>query len=403
MGTTPPDRGSGAGRPSHAASARGSGAPLKITAAERPNTLGLSQRDLVMLLEKMESGDKVKTPVRRDYTRWPFRHASIRVTLTQPSGAEVVLKMACRNISRGGVALLHNAYIHPGSVVMVALPRLASGAKEVTGVVKRCQHRRGIMHEIGVQFDTQVDIAEYLGGGNGVEFFSLENVNPEKLVGQLLYVEDSDVDFRIFQHFLRETGLAIKHVVTLKEAIAEATNGYNIIVADWRLPDGKGTEMIAKIRDSKVMTPVILVTADPVGVMRSGLWDLPNTGLLTKPLSQQQLIRALAERLLIRPADPNSELLEGGGDDHVEIAKALGNQFDQMGEHLAEAVKKNDTNAVLEICMQLRGAAPTLGATQITRLAEAVITQVDAKTELSASQKQLDELITACRRFKAAA
>lgn len=374
---------------------------LKITAAERPNTLGLSQRDLALLLDKLEAGDRGKPPARRDYARWPFRHATVKVLLTQPSGAEVGLKMACRNLSRGGIALLHNGYVHPGSNVVVALPRLAGGVKDVPGTIRRCQHRRATLHELGIQFDQQIDLQEFISAGNGVEFFSLEHVNPEKLAGQMMYVDDSDVDFRIVQHFLRETTLAIHRFESAASALEEAKKGFSIIVANWRLPDMKAIEMIEKMREQRVYTPVLVVTSDPVSLMRAGLWDLPNTGMLTKPLTQQNLLRALAERLLIRVADAASDLLDGGTEGQQAMKRALQSQLAEMAQHLDTAAKASDRAALSTLCAQVRVAAPSVGQPHAGEVAERLLALLNEGKDLAGLQAQLNELIAECGRAAA--
>lgn len=374
---------------------------LKITAAERPNTLGLHQRDLVTLIEHLEALDKGKPTVRRDFTRWPFRHATIRVTLLQPSGAEVHLKLACRNLSRGGVSLLHNGFVHPGSQVVVHLPRLAGGAKECKGTVKRCQHRRGVLHELGIRFEEQVELRDFLGGGNGVEFFSLEHVNPEKLEGTVLYVDDNEVDVRIFKHFLRETSLSVVTAENGAKAISEAARSYDVIVADWKLPDIDGTKVIEAIREQGIETPVLLVTANPMELMRSGLWDQPNTGLLAKPLSQTQLLRALGERLMLSKKQAGERAIASGAEERAALTDAMQMQFAVMGEDIDAHIAANEIEKARSICSKVRGSAPAVGLESLARLAE----RADSLLSKDPAQgaKVARELASACKALKVAA
>jgi CheY-like chemotaxis protein len=374
---------------------------LKITAAERPNTLGLHQRDLVSLIELLEAQDKGKPTARRDFTRWPFRHATIRVTLLQPSGAEVNLKLACRNLSRGGVSLLHNAFVHPGSQVVVHLPRLAGGVKDCRGAVKRCQHRRGVLHELGIRFEEEVDLREFLGGGNGVEFFSLEHVNPEKLEGTILYVDDNEVDVRIFKHFLRETSLSVVTAENGTKAIEEAARSYDVIVADWKLPDIDGTKVIEMIREQGIQTPVLLVTANPMELMRSGLWDQPGTGLLAKPLSQTQLLRALGERLMLSKKQAGEQAVASGAEERAALTDAMQMQFALMGEDIERAVTANTLDKARAICTKLRGSAPAVGLESLARLAERAENLL-AKDPAQGA-KVARELASACKALKVAA
>lgn len=375
---------------------------LKITAAERPNTLGISQRDLVTLLQKIEAAEKGKAPVRRDFTRWPFRHATVKVTLVQPSGGEVHLRLACRNLSRGGISLLHNSYVHPGSAVIVSLPRLGGGFKEVPGVIKRCLFRKGVIHELGIQFEEPIDLREYLGAGKGQEFFSVEHVDPEKLVAKVLYIEDCDVDYRILQHFLRETNVSLSRVSDGAAAMQQIGNGFDLVIADWRLPDTTGTELVQKFRSIGVDVPVILVTADPVGLMKSGLWDMPNTGVLTKPLAQTQLLRAIAERLLVNKKDAEAE--EADDTAGNPVASAMSPQFEKFAQTLETALSKQDQKTLIETAMQIRGSAPSCGAHKLGKLADNAMTVLcDAASDKSKHERMVKELIGACRDLASAA
>lgn len=386
-----------------------SGKPaLKITSAERPNTIGLGQRELEILLSKLEAADnKSKISARREFSRWPFRQATIKVTLIQPAGSEVVLRLACRNISRGGISLLHNQFVHPGSLVVVSLPTLNGTMKEVMGSIKRCVHKKATLHELGVQFEEPVELREFLGAGKGAEFYSLEAVEPEKLVGQVLYIEDSDIDFRVMQHFLRETSLSITRAVTAASGLEVAVNGFDLIIVDWQLPDMDGVRFVTKVREMAIDTPCLIVTADPVALMRSGMLDASVAGLLTKPLSQILLLRAIAERLLIKPQNGRSEQNEGSKEEanapkNGKVAEIYVDLFGKLAETLEKAITDQDHPKILDKCKEVRGSAPSCGAPHLARIADHVISTLEHPSGPAQGLRFAKELIVACRRLQAA-
>lgn len=376
---------------------------IKVIAAERPNTLGLTQRELNLLLDKLEALDAAngKPSAKRDFARWPFRHASINLRLVHPGGNEVGLRLACRNISRGGISLLHAGYIHPGSQVIVELPRLSGVTTEVHGTIVRCQHRRLTLHEIGVRFNHEIVLRDYVGGRNTTEIYSLERVTPEKLQGNILYVDGSDVDARIVQHYLRETSVAIKRAAKGIDAITELTSQtFDLILVDARLPDMKGTEMVAKIREMGMETPAILIAADAVGVMKDGLWDLQNVGILTKPMTQDQLLRVLAERLLVGKKDGESSTHGSGG--NKALASAFASQLSRCAMKLEDALNSGESGDALDACLQIKGTAPTLGLSQVADSAEQIATVLAAGESLTTVEKMIRELVEKCRKGNAA-
>src|SRR5262245_25079873 len=119
--------------------------PFKPKLNERPNTLGLQPRSLDALLDHLDDPEDPKAVARREFVRWPFRRTTIHISIFHPGGSMVSLKLACRNLSRGGLALLHNAYVHPGSPCRVELPTLSGVFDRVEGVIQRCAHRRGTL------------------------------------------------------------------------------------------------------------------------------------------------------------------------------------------------------------------------------------------------------------------
>ena len=112
----------------------------------RQNTIGVSRRDLVDLLDDLDREQDENPNVQRMHTRWPFRAMSLPVTFLHPGGSEVEVRLACRNLSGGWVGLLHSAYVHEGTECMVYLPKLAGGTDRVRGEVRRCIHREGRIH-----------------------------------------------------------------------------------------------------------------------------------------------------------------------------------------------------------------------------------------------------------------
>lgn len=358
---------------------------LKVIDAGRPNTLGLTQTALKMIVEKLDAAEKGKASTKRNFSRWPFVQPTIKIVIVQPSGSEVTLKLAARNISRGGVSLLHNCFVHPGSQVIVSLPRLSGGTKEVPGAVKRCLHRRGVLHELGVKFDEEIELRDFVGVARGTDLFSLEKIEPEKLVGSVLLIEDNDVDARMFTHFLRETQLRVKRASTGVEGIDLAVQDYSLIVSDWRLPDMTGTELLKRIRELGVETTLLLCTSDPLGMMKEGAWDESKAGIVSKPLVQQTLLRAMAEHLLVAghteaPADHRSNSIN------------MSSTVLEYGAKLVKLLAQPEAAPLRDLCSNIRSAGAAAGDSNLMRVSENAINIMDSKG-LDIAKPLLKELV----------
>ncbi len=157
--------------------------PAKNRHDERPNTIGIPARQLETLLDHLDQPEDAKDTVRRQFSRWPFRQATINVTITHPGGSSVTLRLACRNLSKGGVGLLHSSFVHPGSLCKIELPNLSGTRDRVDGVIQRCTHRRGTLHELGVRFRQPIDLTRYVLRDQAARSPSLEKVYADNHAG----------------------------------------------------------------------------------------------------------------------------------------------------------------------------------------------------------------------------
>ena len=76
---------------------------------------------------------------------------------------------------------------------------------------------------------------------------------------KVLYLEDDELELRAFFRMVRDKGLPyeVSPAKTLAEARARlAESWFDLIVADYHLPDGHATELFNEVRD----TPFVLLT-----------------------------------------------------------------------------------------------------------------------------------------------
>lgn len=126
---------------------------LRLAAAGRSNTLGLSRLALEEVHASLDAADaRVERDDARAYARVPVRGGPIGVCLVHPGGTTAELQMVGRNLSRGGISLLHSGFVHAGTRCIVRLPLAADHVAAFHGEVVRCSHRGGQLHEIGVKF-----------------------------------------------------------------------------------------------------------------------------------------------------------------------------------------------------------------------------------------------------------
>jgi CheY-like chemotaxis protein len=367
----------------------------RLPAGARPNTLGLGQRELGELLDRFESPEPVNGKIKRDFVRWPFRHTSLRIQIFHPGGATAVITVACRNISRAGIAILHSSYMHPGTKCQVILPHPTRGELPVDGWVTRCIHRSGVVHEIGIRFASPIDVQEILRPDPLSDWFSLEKVNPQDLTGSVVYVDDSEIDRQIVRHFVRETRLTCSQIASAAEAISCIDDTTDLVLLDYHLTDTTGTDLAAKLRQSGRKMPIVIVTCDTQAALAAG--DTHISAFLAKPLSQETLLRALGEFLIVRKRGDrggNGSALSGAGN---QLAEGISAALTQYANRLEDCLERQDVPAARTVCLQIAGTAGAGGFKEINALASKAAENLSRNQSISESINSLRTLIAACQ------
>jgi CheY-like chemotaxis protein len=377
--------------------------PMKPTTVQtRPNTVGLKQDALADLLNQIDR-DAAKNPcVSREFVRWGFRREAIEVVLHQPGGGNpVTLRLACRNISCGGLSALHSAFAHLGTRVLVKLTKPDGQPLPIEGTIVRCTHLRGLIHELGIKFDHKVAARDLVHMDPFGNTFSLEKVDPERLKGTVVYADDSAAERRLVTHYLRGTSLRLRTASDAGEAFKLCEEGCDLIISDMDMPGMNGAQFVQKIRDAGHDTPVILVTADPGTIKRSALTALRVGAFLAKPFRQEILLRAIAEFMTVDsssrqntsslPSDhPNRGLVEGYIENLREFAKRL-----------AACLDKRDADAARSVAYQILGSAPNYGYEAIAKLAQTAASGLASAKDFADAVPALRAVQAACERARA--
>jgi DNA-binding response OmpR family regulator len=110
---------------------------------------------------------------------------------------------------------------------------------------------------------------------------------------EVLLVEDDVETARALRLILTMHGCDVTAVRTLEQGLDLLAQNPTIIVADLMLPDGDGIEILARVRDAKSPTKVVITTSvgDPA---RLALVNrLKPDALLRKPFEPAALLRAM--------------------------------------------------------------------------------------------------------------
>jgi|GEM_PF-2464471 len=126
-------------------------------------TIRLSPREQKALVDDMESRTvPAEIEKERRSVRVTFNIGEVKVLIASPGGDPVAFSVVPRNLSSGGMAFIHGQFAHIGAKIVVTLPRLYDVPLEVNGEIVRCRHVKGLLHEIGVIFEDEIDIQQFV-------------------------------------------------------------------------------------------------------------------------------------------------------------------------------------------------------------------------------------------------
>ncbi|MCC7632732.1 Hpt domain-containing response regulator [Stenotrophomonas rhizophila] len=140
---------------------------------------------------------------------------------------------------------------------------------------------------------------------------------------RFLLVEDDTISRGFFKAALETLPAQVDTADSLATAMDRGRSGqHDLWLIDVNLPDGNGTELLHQLRRSRPDTPALAHTADGDTSIHACLRDAGFSETLVKPLSREQLLKAVRRALVNSPGSapaPGNEASEAEREDWDEI------------------------------------------------------------------------------------
>ncbi len=340
-----------------------------VDSSARANSLGIDQKTLEQVVKKLDQPLPKDMKLKRGFVRWPFPEAHLEILVVTAGGSTTSVRVAARNLSCGGIGILHRSFLHPGTRVRVRLRSITRGIVEIGGAISRCVFKGGVLHDIGIRFDKAIDIHDFASPDLLDERYTLETISPEEVVGNVLYIEDSPMDSKLVKHFLRATKVTLTLATSCAEALAMLKRDIAVILCDYHLADADAPEIVRRLREAGATAPIIVVTSDNSRTMREILWQMGANAFLLKPLTEIRLHRALGEFLLASrwsgrsSAGLDAESLEA-------MDKAFAEELVAGKQLLVKFVQEKKHKDARAVCSRLAATARRLEFSDLAKLAD---------------------------------
>lgn len=365
----------------------------------------LSETERNRLLDKLEQADlaRPKCP-RRDTARVEYRVRDVPFSVNHPGGGVGRYIVLGRNLSTGGVSLLHSGYIHPGSECRLALTLPRGGAKTLIGTVVFCRHAAGKIHEVGVQFTEKIDVAEFtLPDARRLSDDPEARACSAPIHGTALLIAASEAQKRLLVARLRQSGLDVTAVDNAGAGVDQARLlPYRLIVCDLALPDPGPSGLLRRLRENGFNGPIVGAAAEEGAAEIKRAVEMGMNGCIQRPVNHdamhRMLLRVIRESGGADTDAPISSTMAGesGAEELIEFFISHARQSCSI---ITSAVTSGDVAAVRKECHGLKSIAGGYGFQSVAEAAKQAMTTLDASMSLEESMPKVQALLNVCSRL----
>lgn len=278
--------------------------------ATRENTLGLNAAALLSLCERLDEAATASLAFARAHKRFAFRRTGVGLSLAHPGGSQTMVRVAARNLSNGGISVLHVAYLHADTSCVVMLRDLEQRPQVIPARVAHCRHLGGVVHELGVTFNEPIDVRMFIPAADLSVSETKEQPDPRALTGTVVCIDASAIDRKQIGEFLRPTDLTFIGVDSIDEAVRAAAGADPLAIHTVLLSvAGAGRRPADMIKDVRANFTSKVALLSPGNSTRSQ--DLVRVvmpdAVLVKPVTQARLFRILFAFAGAGPAAPKAK------------------------------------------------------------------------------------------------
>jgi len=131
------------------------------------DTLRLNDEQWRALSEKLEREDPNVSGQRKHRRVAHGKLSQIAVAVRQVGGDWAKYIVRSRDLSPGGIGFIHGSFVHLGSECRVILKDCHGQVVRLDGIIKRCELVEGTAHDVGVQFNEEINVAGFVEDGSG--------------------------------------------------------------------------------------------------------------------------------------------------------------------------------------------------------------------------------------------
>lgn len=221
-----------------------------------------------------------------------------------------------------------------------------------------------------------------------------QSVGIPSLVGNILLVEDIEVNRQLITLNLRQTGAKIDTAVNGLEGLQMALSGeYDLILMDIQMPVMDGKEALKSLQQLGISTPIYALTANVISADIQEYIALGFSGVLSKPLELNKLYSVLKQYLRTENhSDAEKAQRSNLFAQDPKIKALFFSELSKQNMEITENIKKLDYAGLTNAAHIIKGSAETFGYDTLTKLA--------SESLLLLRKKQYEQAVQQCTNLK---
>ena len=271
------------------------------------DTLRLSPAQVNALLQHLnDSAGGDTDPGRREHIRYIFENTGAILEVHHPGGTTIAYSLNPRNLSSGGLGFIHGSYLYEGSRCTVTFIKCDGNTLRVNGVICWARHITGRAHDIGLQFDNEIDTDLLICETPRIVGFRTQHPNDKPLAGRVLQIEKSPEDAKVLAVQLRDLGAKPETDPSAVNAVKRTKNSkYDMVIIGDSKENADPEQLATQLRAAGYKGSIIAFHAKDNPPHPTRPDDPTITASVERIYTQTQVLQRLGPYL--KPGHKNSD------------------------------------------------------------------------------------------------
>lgn len=351
------------------------------TGTRRSRSIRLAENEITAVLDRMDRADRESLPKPKP-ARYSYRIMALQLDVWQIGNSTFVpYSVPARWLSSNGLSCLFGCFVHPGTACRAKLVTLYGTWIEAEGIVRRCRHVDGSVHDLEISFVRPVDTAMCCS---------------DAVPCQVLLVEDDRLTARMITAWLTQHNATVRHAEDGHVALQIAADQrFDLVLMDLEMPVLDGMATARALRSDQFTGRIVAISSLTSPEVQAQALEAGCDQFMAKPFTRgdvAELLRALRQEPIL------STLHD---DDSVsELLKAFVDELPQQVTAIRSVAEAGDRKALNVLVRKLKSQAAVYGYEMISTAADAVFAALCEDASDAEVCARTDHMLDLCTRAR---